>query len=99
MSTDPSRTMPPRRWIGGANIPTAGGFRVNASMPLAQLTIVSTTVELRLRGPLSRLGRPETLRAKPPDLHSVFPIRTRWWRFRGIGFRRLDGHEYYFKTT
>jgi hypothetical protein len=44
------------------------------------------------------LTRAETLRAKPEDLDVVFPIRSTF-RFRGVGFRRPDGREYYFKTT
>lgn len=87
-----------RRWIGGANVPTRGGFRVNASLLLAELAIDGDIVELRLRGPLGMLTRAETLRAKPVDLQSVFPIRSTV-RFRGVGFRRPDLREYYFKTT
>jgi len=87
-----------RRWIGGANVPTRGGYRVNASLLLAELLVGDGELELRLRGPLTKLTRAETLRAKPADLDAVFPIRSTI-RFRGVGFRRPDGREYYFKTT
>src|SRR6266540_7519767 len=46
---------------------------------------------------LRRLTRAETLRAEPADLDTAFPIRSKL-RFRGVGFRRRDGREYYFKT-
>ena len=90
----------PRRWswVGGENVPTLGGSRVNASEPLAELSICASIVELRLRGPFARLARAETLRAVRQDLESAFPIRSKV-RFRGVGFRRVDGREYYFKTT
>jgi len=61
------------------------------------LAINGDTVELRLRGPLGRIAHAETLQARPADLEQVFPIRSRV-RFRGVGFRRPDGREYYFKT-
>ena len=90
------------RWTGGANLPTSGGSRINASEFFAELAVRDGVVELRLRGRLGRLTRAETLRASRNDLKSVFPIRSRsrlgWLRFRGVGFRRVDDHEYYFKT-
>ena len=90
---------PPRlRWIGGANLPTVGGWRVNATEFFAELLLDHNSVELRLRGPLRRLTRAETLLAEPADLSDAFPIRSRA-RFRGVGFRRSDGREYYFKTS
>jgi hypothetical protein len=85
-------------WIGGANVPTTGGVRVNASIPLPELLLYGDTIELRLRGPLAKLARSAVLRAKPADLDSVFPIRSNV-RFHGVRFRRPDGREYYFKTT
>ena len=85
------------RWIGGASLPTTGGWRVHASEFLAELLLEENWVELRLRGLLPRLTRAETLRAKPTDLSEAFPIRSRI-SFRGVGFRRPDGREYYFKT-
>jgi hypothetical protein len=90
---------PPRRlrWIGGANLPTTHSWRVNATEFLAELVVDHNTVELRLRGPLPRLTSAESLRATPSNLQEVFPIRSRA-RFRGVGFRRPDGREYYFKT-
>jgi len=78
-------------------MPTLGGSRVNASEFFAALTLAGAQVELRLRGPLAQLARAETLVAMPIDLEVVFPIRSRV-RFRGVGFRRVDGREYYFKT-
>jgi hypothetical protein len=60
------------------------------------LIVDGDSLELRLRG-LARVVRAETLRARPADLEMVFDIRSRF-RFRGVGFRRRDGHEYYFKT-
>jgi hypothetical protein len=88
----------PLRWSGGANVPTRGGWRVNASTPLAELAVTGGLVVLRLRSPLATLCRAETLSARAADLRTVFPIRSKG-RFRGVGFRRLDGREYYFKTT
>ena len=86
------------RWIGGANLPTLGGRRVNASEFFAELVLDVNGLKLSLRGPLPRLTRAETLYAMPSDLSEVFPIRSRL-RFRGVGLRRPDGREYYFKTT
>ncbi|MFI6833686.1 hypothetical protein ACIBG5_41695 [Kribbella sp. NPDC050241] len=86
------------RWIGGANLPTLGGWRINASELFAELVLDDNTLKLSLRGPLPRLIRAETLSAAPSELSEVFPIRSSF-RFRGIGLRRPDGREYYFKTT
>ena len=86
------------RWIGGANIPTRHGTRVNADIPLAELSVNSEIVTLRLRGVFSRLFRAEMLQSAPSDLVSIFPIRA-VLRFRGVGFERRNGDEYYFKTT
>ena len=73
---------------------------MNASLLLAELALNDDTLELRLRGPLAKLTRAETLRAKSADLSAIFPIRSRSpLRFQGVGFRRPDGREYYFKTT
>jgi hypothetical protein len=91
---------PPRRWVGGANVPTRGGYRVNAGMTLAELLFADGAVELRLRGPLARLTRAESFKVIASDLGAVFPIRSASiLRFRGVGFRRHDGREYYFKTA
>jgi hypothetical protein len=87
----------PLRWVGGANLPTKGGWRINASEFLAELVVDHNFLLLRLRGPLPRLTRAETLRVDPVQLAEVFPIRAKI-RFRGVGFRRVDGREYYFKT-
>jgi hypothetical protein len=94
----------PLRWIGGANLPTLRGSRVNATLPFAELKVGDGYVELRLRGPIPRLWRPETLVAKPGDLDLVWPIGQRRrlsaiLRMRGVGFRRSDGHEWYFGTA
>ena len=89
---------PSRRWVGGANVPTLGGLRVNASFPLAELILDRDSLQLRLRGPLNRFARAESIHVKPTDIAEVFPIRASF-RFRGVGLRRLDGREYYFKTT
>jgi hypothetical protein len=87
------------RWVGGANVPTTGGWRVNASQPLAELLVGDGGIVLRLRWRFARLAHAETLTATPTDLESVFIIQAKSvLRFRGIGFRRLDGREYYFKT-
>lgn len=86
------------RWIGGASLPTVGGWRINATEFFAELLLDPSMLELRLRGPLVRLTRAETLRVGPTDLAEVFLIRSRL-RFRGVGFRRTDGREYYFKTA
>jgi hypothetical protein len=91
-----------REWIGGANVPTIGGMRVNAGMPFARLTLGDGRVELRFRAFAGRLFRAEGLVAGPSELRSVWPIEgtglRRYLRFRGIGLRNADGHEYYFKT-
>ena len=91
--------MTPRvyNWIGGANVPTLGGLRVNAGYPLASLSLENTNITLRLRGRISFLFRSELLFAGPSDVSDVFAIESKL-RFRGVGFRRTDGHEFYFKT-
>ena len=65
-------------------------LRINASLPLAELTVQGDIVALRLRGPFGKLTRAETLQATPTDLESVFPIRSTV-RFRGVGCQRRDG--------
>ena len=87
-----------RSWLGGANLPTLGGSRIDADLLFAELAIDGDIVVLRLRGPFARLTGAETLRAQRQDLESAFPIRSRLG-YRGVGFRRIDGREYYFKTT
>src|SRR3954471_24060727 len=96
------------RWVGGANLPTCWGSRVNATSGLAELRLSGSTITLRLRGPLRRLTGGETLTATATDVESVFPIRSTFrlarfcflnpFRFRGVAFRTPDGREYYFKT-
>jgi hypothetical protein len=90
-------------WIGGANVPTKGGGRVDLSLPFAELIVGKGYLELRLRGLIPRLWQPETLIAKPEDLELIWPIGnprriSALFRFVGVGFKRVDGEEFYFKT-
>jgi hypothetical protein len=84
------------RWVGGLNLPTERGARVNASRPLAELISSGDVVRLRMRW-LWPLWHPEELEAQPADLDWVSQVEG-WIGMRGVGFRRLDGHEFYFKT-
>jgi hypothetical protein len=89
-----------RRWIGGANLPTKGGLRVNATIPLAELVVAADSVSLRFRGPLSKLTTAEVLVTTPSDIDSVYPISPKGaLGYRGVGFRHSNGHDYYFKTS
>lgn len=98
-NTPNQKTLPRRRrWIGGANLPTRGGSRVNAGWSLAELVLEGDLLTLQLRGPLNRVFRSKALVAMPTEVDSVFPIDSSPLRFRGVGFRRSDGLEYYFKT-
>jgi hypothetical protein len=42
----------------------------------------------------------EVLLTTPSDIESVYPIRPKGaLGYRGVGFRRSNGHDYYFKTS
>lgn len=94
-STDASDAgVPQIRIVGGANVPT-GYMRINASWPLATLQYDGRQVAVTVRGGL--FGA-KPLFAGPQELASVFMVRGAY-RTRGIGFRLIDGREWYFWTT
>jgi hypothetical protein len=46
---------------------------------------------------MSRVTNAEVLLARPSEVESVYPIRQDGTnRYRGVGFRRPDGHDFYF---
>ena len=46
------------------------------------------------------MTKAEVLLTRPSDIESVYPIRPKGAvGFRGVGFRRSNGHDYYFKTS
>jgi hypothetical protein len=64
------------RWIGGANLPTRGGWRVNATAPFAAMSLKDGVVRLELRGSfLTRLFRAVPLQVDRSGVQSVFPVR------------------------
>lgn len=83
------------RVVGGANMPTKY-LRMNATWPLAVLTIADGRVSIRLRGPLQRTGG-VPLDATPAEIAEVFPTRG-MWRTSGVGFTDRAGWEWYFWT-
>jgi hypothetical protein len=84
--------------VGGVNLPTAGKRRLNATYPFGLLSVSSDNVlEVRLRSAISRFTRAESLQATPSGLLSVFPVRSPKG-YRGLGFQRTNGVEYYFHT-
>lgn len=85
-----------KTWSGGANLPTRN-MRVNATRPLACLSISSDIIEIRLRlRLLARLIRADELSAKPDTVECVYRAVGRL--FRGVGVRTTAGCDYYFRT-
>jgi hypothetical protein len=82
------------RIVGGANMPTTY-LRMNATWPLAVLTITNSRVSIRLRGPLQRIGG-VPLDGTSAEIARVFPTRSMW--SRGVGFTDRAGREWYFWT-
>jgi hypothetical protein len=82
------------RIVGGANLPTMR-LRMNATWPLAVLTINNSRVSIRLRGPLQRTGG-VPLDGTPAEIAEVFQVRSMW--SRGVGFTDRSGREWYFWT-
>jgi hypothetical protein len=86
------------RVVGGANVPTRNA-RINATWPLAVLTVVGDAVRLSLRGPGRVIARPlgaQSLHATPVDVPRVFPVAG--FTASGVGFRTRDGREFFFWT-
>jgi hypothetical protein len=87
----------PTRWVGGANLQTAHR-RLNATMPLAVLTLAPGSLRLSLRPKLfNQLWRIGPLVLSPTDDVEVFPVKTRGWT-RGVGIRVHDAEVSYFWT-
>lgn len=82
------------RIVGGVNMPTMY-LRMNATWPLAVLTITGSRVSIRLPGPLQRTGG-VPLDASPAEIAEVFPTRSMW--SRGVGFTDRAGRQRYFWT-
>jgi hypothetical protein len=85
---------PRLRIVGGANVPN-GYMRMNATWPLATLEYDGRQVSVAIRG---WLFGAKPLFAGPQDLAGVFLVRG-VYRTRGIGFRLIDGREWYFWMT
>ena len=89
--------VPGRTWTGGANLPTRH-LRVNASRPLARLSIDAGRIEIRLRPRFAaKLFRADELSVEPGAVESVY--RAVGKLFRGIGVHTNTGRDYYFSTT
>jgi hypothetical protein len=68
-------------------------MRINASWPLAVLTVSGSRLSLILRVP-RRLAIASSLDVTPDGLAGIFPTRALW--SRGVGFTTAEGREYYF---
>ncbi len=92
----------PHAWTGGVNLPTTTGGRINVSEPFGTLMVSPGMVEIEAISPAGKMTRSEPLRAAPSDLVHVWEVRYPGLfgaiRFRGVGIRAVNGHEYYFKT-
>jgi hypothetical protein len=87
------------QWVGAADVP--GLFwRVGATVPLAVLEIVDSSLILRVR--LEALARwtcgVEPLVVSPSEVEAIFPARGRL-RASAIGIRPVHGPPYYFLTA
>lgn len=88
-------TLVAARFIGGMNVPSRVG-RVNASRPLAELTVGDDAMTLRPRWFARWVLRDVVI---PLDqVTAVFPLRGRWMT-RGIGVAMSWGQVAYFWTT
>ena len=87
------------RWTGAADVPTALG-RINATNPLAVLTVAGSTLSLRIRP--ERLVRHtaavEPMVLTPAEVEAVFPARARF-RWPAIGIQPRSGPPSYFLTA
>jgi len=96
-AASPTPASPQTKWVGGANLATAGG-RVKATAPLAVLTLTPGSLELSLRPKLlNQLWRSSPLVLRPSDDVEAFPVRTRGWT-RGVGIRGHGVEVSYFWT-
>jgi hypothetical protein len=86
----------PTRWVGGASL-RAPHRRLNASMPLAVLTLAPGSLQLSLQPRfLNRLLRINPLVLSRTDVEA-FPVTTRGWS-RGVGILAHDAEVTYFWT-
>jgi hypothetical protein len=86
-------------WTGGASIATDLG-RVNASSPLAVLSVTGRTLELRLRP--KAIGGLVGSRQSPwqfDELLTIYPVRGKWFRFnQGVAVEAISSPLSYFWT-
>lgn len=93
----------PMRWTGGANIPAPIGrlraARLNATWPLAELTVDEGRVRLRIRlvGALWRRFGTGPLDWSAAEVAEVFPCRGRFGT-GGVGIRTVAAGTSYFWT-
>ena len=88
----------PRSWTGGANMVGALG-RMNATSPLAVLTVSIDALSLRLRpAPVAAVFGVERLDTARQSVHEVFPASGRM-RASGVGIVVGDDPVAYFWTT
>jgi hypothetical protein len=82
------------RFIGGASLPSKRWGRINATMPLASLTLDDAGLLLRLRGRLGRSAQSQ-FAVRFDDSASAYPLRGRLLA-PGVGLDLLDGRFAYF---
>jgi hypothetical protein len=79
-------------FVGGMNVPVAGGGRFNASVPLAELTIDTQQVVLQARWFAAMFTQPLTVPL--PQITVAFPVRG-WLSSSGVGLSFGDGEAYF----
>jgi hypothetical protein len=89
--------MAEERFIGGASLPSKRWGRINASMPLASLTLDDSGLLLRLRGRLGRSAESQ-FAVRPSDIASAYPLRGRIFG-SGVGLDLIDGRFAYFYSV
>ncbi|MEU8713823.1 hypothetical protein [Streptomyces sp. NPDC048663] len=87
------------RFIGGANIPSLLGWRLNATWPLGVLTIEGGRLHLCVRalGPFAKLFGIRPLECAAQEIAEVFLCHGMFGT-SGVGFRTEDTRYFYFLT-
>jgi hypothetical protein len=83
------------RLVGGANVPTRNGLRINLLWPSAVLEVTETKLLMQMRSPILH-DLAKRLDVTPGGVIVVFPVRG--ILLRGVGVTTLEDHDFFFWT-